>query len=178
MRFSLAMILAVALAGCAHRVTVAASPVETPAASDTAPAPPRQLAATAPPLLTLCVIQDGKIRVVAAEYDTATGDTTIGGRRFSEVYPATSPPYAEGVEWFARMDVIRIGPPPYDMKERYGLTRTLEAPELETLQRVGERDGVPLFAENGVADVIFVLVRGCEFQAYQAAYQVGAVRGR
>jgi hypothetical protein len=178
MRTSLPVIFAIALCGCAPRVTVATPRVETPAAADTAPTPPRQVATTAPPLVTTCVIEDGKIRVVAAEYDVATGDTTIDGRRFSEVYPSTSPPYAEGVEWFVRMDPVRVGPPPYDRKFRYGLPITFQAHDLETLQRVGERDGVPLFAERGIPSIIFVPLRGCEFQPYQAEYDVGAVRGR
>ncbi|MBV9110354.1 MAG: hypothetical protein JO306_13160 [Gemmatimonadetes bacterium] len=166
------------VAGCAHRVTVAAPPIEAPTVTDTAPASSRQVATTAPELITTCVIQDGKIRVVAAQYDMATGDTTIDGRRFSDVYPAPSPPYAEGVEWFARMDPVRVGPPPYDWKFRYGLPITFRARDLETLQRVGERDGVPLFAEHGIPAIIFVPLRGCEFQPYQAEYDVGPVRGR
>jgi hypothetical protein len=48
------------------------------------------------------------------------------------------------------------------------------------LARTGEYQGVPVFAEAGMArpDVVYVAVRpGCEFQPYQTEVKAGGVRG-
>jgi hypothetical protein len=61
---------------------------------------------------------------------------------------------------------------------KYGLPRVLGVNEVT---RVGEFQGVPIFAEAGRTapyEVIYVPVRpGCEFQPYQTEVKVGGVRG-
>ena len=51
---------------------------------------------------------------------------------------------------------------------KFGVTRVIQPPQL---QRVGEVNGTPLFAEAGREspfEVVYVPVRpGCEFQPYQ-----------
>jgi hypothetical protein len=60
---------------------------------------------------------------------------------------------------------------------RYGLPRVLGVNEVT---RMGEFQGVPLFAEAGQSrpEVVYVPVRpGCEFQPYQVETKTGSVRG-
>jgi hypothetical protein len=129
--------------------------------------------------ITVCVLEQGEIKEITATVDSATGDTLVGGRRFAEVHPATSPPYAAGAEWFVRMEPVRVGEGPYSMKVRYGLERIMEPGDL---RRVGEHRGIPMFAEPAASrtspEVVYFFVRpGCVFQTYQAEYVVGGVRG-
>ena len=158
---------------------------ETPApapAIEPAPAPaqlPPPVAADRGEAITVCVLDHGEIREIAAAVDPATGDTLVGGRPFAEVHPATSPPYAEGADWFVRMEPVSVGNGPYRMKVRYGLERILGPGDL---RRVGEHRGIPMFAEamasRSSPEVVYFFVRpGCVFQTYQAEYVVGGVRG-
>ncbi|HYW05999.1 MAG TPA: hypothetical protein VE913_03530, partial [Longimicrobium sp.] len=61
---------------------------------------------------------------------------------------------------------------------KYGLPRVLGVSEVS---RVGEFQGVSLFAETGMTgrpEVIYVLVRpGCEFQPYNIEIKASGVRG-
>jgi hypothetical protein len=158
-------------------LTPAALPART-AAPEPARAPPPALADTGE-VITVCVLEQGEIREISATVDSATRDTLVGGRPFAEVHPATSPPYAEGADWFVRMEPVSVGKGPYRMKTRYGLERILGPGDL---RRVGEHRGIPMFAERqdspaSPAIVYFMVRPGCVFQPYQAAYEVGGVRG-
>lgn len=147
-----------------------------PAAEPPAPTPaPAPVAATAERPVALCVLRDGQVAAVAATYRPETADTLVGGRPWQEVYPANSPPYAAGVDWFFNHEMMTEG-----RRAKYGAARIIEP---EELKRYGEYRGVPLFVEadfpGGVADVVYVPVRpGCEFQPYRQVHTIGAVRGR
>jgi hypothetical protein len=141
--------------------------VPTPAAADTGKA------------ITVCVLAEGEIREISATFDTATGDTLVGGRPLAVTYPASSPPYAAGADWFISMEPVLAGDGPYRRKTVYGLPRILGPADL---RRIGEYRGVPMFVEpaddrQNPAVVYFMVRPGCVFQPYQASYHVGAVRG-
>lgn len=145
-----------------------------------APAPERRGPPIASPPkrmdIGVCILRDGQAVRVDALYDVATGDTTIGGKPVPEVHPATSPPYAEGVDWYVRGDPIPSGG---RMMFRYGLPRILLP---EDVRPVGQYRGLALFAEAGddsaSPSVLYLFVRpSCQFQPYQVDYVAGAVRG-
>jgi hypothetical protein len=151
----------------AHAHTALPARVPTPAAADTGKS------------ITVCVLAEGEIREISATFDSATGDTLVGGRPLAVTYPATSPPYAAAADWFIRMEGVPVGQGNYRMKERYGLPRILRPGDL---RRIGEYRGVPMFVEpaddrQNPAVVYFMVRPGCVFQPYQASYHVGAVRG-
>jgi hypothetical protein len=134
------------------------------------PPPPPVMAAT----IDVCVVENGVPRNVQAQYTSATGDTMVGGRPFAQAYPATAPNYAAGASWFIQGDQITLDGRRF---VKYGLPRVLG---VNDVRRAGEYQGVPVFAEAGMArpDVVYVAVRpGCEFQPYQTEVKAGAVRG-
>ena len=138
-----------------------------------APDPPRETIVTAT-TISVCVIENGMLRNVEAEYASATGDTTVAGRPFSEAYPATAPAYAAGAGWYIQGEPITLDRRRY---VKFGLARVLGVDEVA---RVGEHQGVPVFAEAGTTrpEVVYVAVRpGCEFQPYLSEVMSGAVRG-
>ena len=164
-------------AGCAG----AADPtLDAPAAPAPSPPPaaPAEAAAPAGEPVSLCVLEDGRIAMVEGVVHPETGDTLIGGRPWREVHREGEPPYAAGVEWYIRNDMIHV--PGRDLPlTKYGLTRILGPKEVVPY---GKYRGVPLFVEegqqDGVADIVYVFVRpGCEFQTYLQEYSLGAVRG-
>jgi hypothetical protein len=120
--------------------------------------------------IRVCVVENGALREVTAMYNTQTGDTTVNGQRI----PATTG-YAAGAAWFINNEAITVMNRRY---VRYGLPRVLGVNEVS---RVGEYQGVSLFAEAGAAgtpEVLYVPVRpGCEFQPYQLEIKAGGVRG-
>jgi hypothetical protein len=132
-----------------------------------------------PPVVTVnrdvrvCVVENGALREIPVQYNTQTGDTTVNGRRFSEVYPSTG--YAAGVTWFINNEPITVNGRRY---VKYGLPRVLGVNEVA---RTADFQGVPVFAEagaTGATEVLYVPVRpGCEFQPYQLDVKVGGVRG-
>ncbi|HEX6368916.1 MAG TPA: outer membrane beta-barrel protein [Longimicrobium sp.] len=134
------------------------------------PPPPAVMATT----INVCVVENGVLRNVQAQYTSATGDTTVAGRPFGEAYPATAPSYAAGAGWYIQGDAITLGGRRF---VKFGLPRVVGVGELT---RSGEYQGVPVFAEAGMArpDVVYVAIRpGCEFQPYQTEVKSGAVRG-
>jgi hypothetical protein len=156
-----------------EEVAVAPPPPPPPPMAPPPPPPP-------PPVVVntrdirVCVVENGALREVTATYNTATGDTTVGGRPFASAYPATTG-YAAGQAWFINSEPITV------MGRRYvkfGLPRVLGAGEVS---RVGDHMGVPVFAEagaTGTSEVIYLPVRpGCEFQPYQTEVKTGGVRG-
>lgn len=144
------------------------------AAPAMAPRPPDPRLAGSERDILVCVVRDGELQLVRVDYDTRTGDTLVGGRRFAEVYPDTVG-YAGGAAWYVDNEVIDI-----DGRRhvRYGLPRVLGVHELT---RVGEYRGVPVFVETGAdarTGIKYVPVRpGCHFQIYDGHANVGAVRG-
>lgn len=129
--------------------------------------------------LRVCVLSAGHLREVEVRYDVTTGDSaTAQGRPFSEAYPVDSS-YAAVHRWFVEGEMLPIAGREFPL-EKYGLPRLIRVHEVE---RFGVYRGVPVFVEAGTAasvpDVVYLPVRpGCEFQPYQQAYTVGAVRGR
>lgn len=116
--------------------------------------------------VSLCIVENGELKAVAAVVDTTTGDTLVNGRRLRDAYPVTLPPYARDAPWLAR-EIIEVNGRRY---APYGPPRVIQ-PEL--LTRVGEFRGVPVFAETALAKEgqggIFVPIRpGCEFQPHVA----------
>lgn len=152
-----------------------------PAAVAPAAAPPPPVGQTPRADIVVCVVQDGELRMVQAQYDTRTGDTLVDGRPFAAAYPDTIG-YAAGAAWYVTNEHMSLNGKRY---VKYGLPRVIGPHELT---RAGEYRGVPLFAEKGKAvvqtehgqtsDFRYVPVRpGCEFQPYEYHANVGAVRG-
>lgn len=126
--------------------------------------------------LTVCVVREGELAEVTTEYNILNGDSTIGGRPFREVHPADPPAYAANATW-----MIENEPIPYMRRRyvRYGRVRVIRR---ESLVRVGEHRGTPLFAAAGRVtprpEILYVPVAsGCVFQVYEDNATVGAVRG-
>jgi hypothetical protein len=144
-------------------------PVPTPAP---APAPEERP-------LTVCVVEGERLTSVAATYLPETEDTVVmvqGQRRpFSEMYPIAAPDYAAGTTWYVNGDEVRLQDRDY---VRFGVPRLITG--TTQLQRVGDFEGVGVFAETGAETpypVLYVPLRpGCEFQPYQLRDQI-RVRG-
>lgn len=155
------------------QVVVAPPPVVTPA-----PAPAPAPAPVERPL-TVCVVENGSLTNVDAVFLPAQSDTlvTVQGQRrpFAEAYPATAPQYAGGATWYINNDDVRLQERQY---VRFGVPRLIG--NTTQLQRVGEFQGVTLFAETGAEapySVLYVPTRpGCEFQPFQLREQI-RVRG-
>jgi len=146
-------------------------PLPEPVVVQPPPAPP------APPMartIDVCVVENGALRTVQAQYTQATGDTTVSGRPFAQAYPATAPHYAADAAWFIQNEQITVLGRRF---VRFGLPRVLGTGEVT---RIAGHQGVPVFAEAGAArpEVVYLPVRpGCEFQPYQTEVKSGAVRG-
>jgi hypothetical protein len=149
---------------CALRVVAALSGCGLYPSLQYEPVAQDRVAEVAHPIRT-CVIRAGELIEVAAEVDSATGDTLVGGQPISEVFPLTSPPYLSGADWYTRFEPIRYHGRRY---HQYGLPRQISVAEL---QKVGEYRGVVLFTELGARrdpEVYYALLRpGCWFQVYQ-----------
>ncbi|HEX8358902.1 MAG TPA: outer membrane beta-barrel protein [Longimicrobium sp.] len=138
------------------------------------PVPPVATEPMAPTTIQVCVIENGVPTNVQAQYASTTGDTTAAGRPFAQAYPATAPGYAANAAWYIQGEPIMLDRRRY---VKFGLARVLGVSEVT---RVGEHQGVPVFAEAGTTrpEVVYVAVRpGCEFQPYQTEVKSGAVRG-
>jgi hypothetical protein len=134
-------------------------------ASRPSPSPPAaQPTPAASVQIRVCVLAQGTLQEVNAQYNRATGDTIVNGRPFREVFP-TGPSYAAGAEWYINNEPITLARRRY---VKYGLPRVLGVNEVAA---VGEYRGVRVFAEAGVQnppELLYVPVRvGCEFQPYQ-----------
>jgi hypothetical protein len=159
------------LLGVARPAPVMAPPPPPPAAVPPPPPPPTVVATT----INVCVVENGMLRNVQAQYTSTTGDTTVAGQAFRTAYPSTTPPYAAGATWFIANEPVTFQNRRF---VKFGLPRILGVTEVA---RAGEVNGVPVFAETGMTtrpDVIYIPVRpGCEFQPYQTETKSGAVRG-
>ncbi|HEY0022216.1 MAG TPA: outer membrane beta-barrel protein [Longimicrobium sp.] len=146
-------------------------PLPEPVAVQPPPAPP---AAPMARTIDVCVVENGALRTVQAQYTQATGDTTVAGRPFAQAYPATAAQYAAGAAWYIQNEQITVQGRRY---VRFGLPRVLGTGEVA---RIADHQGVPVFAQAGAArpEVVYLPVRpGCEFQPYQTEVKSGAVRG-
>jgi hypothetical protein len=140
------------------------------------PAPPVALMTSDSPWrpLRVCVVDGEGVRELSAEYNPLTGDTVIGGRPFSEVYPTTSR-YAAGAKWYIDNEPIRIDSVTYG---KYGLPRQMRPGELV---RRGDYRGVMMFTEpddhGHPYGVWYAAVSpACAFHPYQWDLLVG-IRG-
>lgn len=114
--------------------------------------------------ISICVLDDGALRNVQAQYNPATGDTLMNGRSFRQAYPNDAR-YAAGAPWYVANEPITYQQRRY---VKYGLPRILGVSDLSPLEPYR---GVQLFSEAGVRtpDIIYVPVRsGCEFQPFSA----------
>jgi hypothetical protein len=143
------------------RTPVVPVPPAPPPPSSPPPSPPPPPADRA---IQVCVVQNGGVQSVSATIRSATGDTVINGTRFAQAYPASAPNYAVGASWFIGSSELK-----FDNREwvKYGVARVVQPPQL---QRAGEFQGTPVFAEAGATapfTILYVPVRpGCEFQPY------------
>lgn len=118
----------------------------------------------------ICVLRDGQLAQVDAQYRTREGDTVYNGVPFSRAFPLSGG-YALPNEWYRRGETIQIRGRPY---AKYGMTSYFLP---EELVRAGEYRGVPLFVDAGDSSLpyVYLPVRpGCEFQAYMDADSVAA----
>jgi hypothetical protein len=122
--------------------------------------------------IQVCVVQDGNLTSVNAQYSSA-GDTTVNGQPFAMAHPMGAQ-YAGNATWYINNERVMFQGRRF---VKYGLPRVLG---VNDVTRMGEFQGVPLFAEMGQTrpDVVYVPVRpGCEFQPYQVETKTGSVRG-
>lgn len=115
--------------------------------------------------IRVCVLHQGKLLYARAEL-LPSGDTLVGGRPFSQVYADTGQ-YALTHMWYVNNETIDYKPDNICFV-KYGLPRVVER---DSLVRLGEWRGVPVFGERSSGDdhmVIYVPVRyGCEMHPYQ-----------
>lgn len=170
-RIVLPLSIACAACGTGARVQDVAPPAPAPA-----PVPATRPVVLSEPAwreLRVCVVDRAGMREVPVQYNIVTGDTTIDGRPFSEVYP-TDAGYAAAAEWFVRDEMVTL---PGRRYVRFGVPRGFGAGDLVPVE---EYRGVPVFAERGdEADpsMRFIPVRPeCVFQPYEGPHY-GAVRG-
>ncbi len=111
-----------------------------------------------------CVIREGEVTAIRFRLDLATGDSTVQGQAFSDLYPPTPPAYVAGASWYIDGEPIVLG------GRRYQKLGPLRVVSPERLHRVGEFKGTSVFADTvgtNLDGVVFVPVRpGCEFQPY------------
>ncbi|HET7462730.1 MAG TPA: hypothetical protein VFJ82_15860, partial [Longimicrobium sp.] len=136
------------------------------------PPPPAEIPPPPPPVqqlqdISVCVLQNGQLSNVTAQYNPATGDTTG--------VPTVTEGYAANATWFINNEPITINNRRY---VKYGLPRVLGVTEVTSSTNF---QGVPVFVEagaTGTPDVVYVPVRtGCEFQPYQVEQKAMGVRG-
>ncbi|HEX6747246.1 MAG TPA: hypothetical protein VF092_08085 [Longimicrobium sp.] len=125
--------------------------------------------------LHVCLVRDGEMKQVEAEYNPATGDTTVAGRLFREVYPVTGE-YASATRWYAGNEPVTFAGGRY-VKE--GLTRVLNVGDVVP---VGTYNGVTVFAEESdrrerPEALYFPVSPACLFQPYIPAERGYPVRG-
>lgn len=139
------------------------------------PPPPPPVPVEEP--IRLCVLVNDVPRYVDATVAPETGDTSVvvnGERRpFAAVYPPGT--YAESRPFFVNNEPVPFAGRRY---VRFGLPRTVAPGDLT---RIGEYQGVGLFAETGAANppqFLYLPARpNCEYQPYQLEEEVRRVRG-
>jgi hypothetical protein len=112
----------------------------------------------------VCVVEGHSLRLIRAVHGPGAGDTLVGGRPFSERYPAHAPPYAQGATWFQHHTPIRLGGWLYEAST----PGRFIAPELLRPLNVSHFE-TPLFAaaDDTLPAIIYIPVRpGCIFHSY------------
>jgi antitoxin component YwqK of YwqJK toxin-antitoxin module len=114
-----------------------------------------------------CIIENGTLKNVPAEYDGATGNyfVTVAGEKknFNVVYPDNTKDYAKSTTWFVNTDTIDVNGTRYS---RYGFPRILRVTDI-TKNTSYKQLGVYVEAGTKTAEVIYIpSQRGCEFQPY------------
>jgi hypothetical protein len=114
-----------------------------------------------------CVVENGELKVVTAEYNTKTGEKTIkvngAVKKLDDVYSYEGAGYAASQMWFINSEKIKVKGKGY---VKYGLPRVLGVTEVK---KIADYDGISVFAEDrpGIPEVVYLPVRrGCEFQPY------------
>ena len=166
--------LAGSIAVCAGELGLCRRRPDAPADTVTLPAPPPdtviversiELPVTAGTPVTLCLSTGENVRV----WVTGAGDTLVGPGRVS--LDALGPgvvlagSYAEGRDWFDDGEAIEFAGRSY---ARRGTPARADCGEIE---RVGRRDGVPIFADRGAAppfDFVYVPVRPGLWTRYES----------
>ncbi len=127
--------------------------------------PPPPPPAPAERTIQVCVVDNGQLQMISAIYRPSSGDTLVNGQQFAQAHPTTVPNYAAGANWYLQSSEITFMD---NTHVKYGVTRMITPSQL---QRVGDFQGTPIFAESGTSspwEVVYVPVRpGCEFQPYQ-----------
>lgn len=114
--------------------------------------------------VSICVVDHDSLLVVRAAIVPGSNDTLAGDRKFSDLFPTVSPPYATGSDWYPRNRSIL-----FRERRYYGGNHPPQAIEPELLQRVGDHEKVPIFSEVGdtLPETLYLPVRpGCIFQSY------------
>jgi len=125
--------------------------------------------------LSVCLVQNGRIGMVVVDYNPVTGDSTLNGRRFDEVYPVTEE-FAAAKPWYVNNQPIIFHGWRYI---KYGLPRQLSAGDVVPAGVIG---GVTAFVEPGMdrarPELLYLPVNPyCEFQTYEGPEVGHAVRG-
>lgn len=166
MRSTAIPLLAILCAACGPRA-VPEPPAPVPAPPP--PLPPVLHMDHNPPLvlvvrgLRVCVIRDGELAEVSADYSIISGDTLYQGLPLSHTFPLTGE-YAGVAGWYVHNEPITFHGVRWI---RYGVPRQLR---IDELTRVGEYDDVGVYLEAGQtvpADYIYLPARpGCVFETY------------
>ncbi|HUC83337.1 MAG TPA: hypothetical protein VMR70_20670 [Flavisolibacter sp.] len=126
------------------------------------------ITATAQTQVRQCIIENGTLKTVVADYDPATGvySVMLNGTKkaFDDVYPPTGIHYAQTRSWFINNEKISFNGKKYI---KYGLPRILGTTEIK---KISEFDKIGVYVEQGLTDneVIYLPTRrGCEFQPYR-----------
>lgn len=171
---TLGVLAAVALAGCGGGQR-APAPAPEPVAPPASPVSVPVIGVLTHFPVSVCLVRDGRIETVVADYNPATGDSTVGGRPVREAYPVTDQ-FAAARPWFVNDEPIVYAGWRY---VKYGLPRSMVPGDLVA---VGTAGGVTVFAEPGASrsplEVMYLPVSPyCEFQPYTGPETAHAVRG-
>ncbi|OSZ77575.1 hypothetical protein CAP36_14470 [Chitinophagaceae bacterium IBVUCB2] len=118
-----------------------------------------------------CIIENGILKNVVADYDPATGKSyvTVNGAKkdFEQVYPATAKDYAINTTWFNTDKIVTLNGQRYI---KVGLPRILGITEIK---KSGEYNAIGIYTELGLTkEIPYIYLpvnRGCEFQVYKKA---------
>ncbi len=126
-------------------------------------------------VVSLCTVRKRRVVEVDAEVDSATGDTTIGGRPIAEALPASQPPYIAQTVWY------RSGEP-VEFRKRRWFTEGYPAIRFQPsdAEYIGEFRGAPIFRETEqfrTGKIYLLLSPSCMFQPFDSHAGSAPVRG-